>query len=533
MLDITIIIPALSCLDNFKNASLTKLAGKPLIEHTIDKLLSMVEKKNIYVITDNEEIHLIGSRKGVESSLNLDNKILFDINGLEKLKKNIEINTGYVALISAYSVFLEINTLCKAMEEATKLTFIRPMAKLDCDVYLGNGVEANAGNEGVEVEYYKLLKTFILCRSDIKDYSTLMSKNVIARNEIDLECKSRHDMWVYEKLINRKRIVFNVAASKEIGMGHVYRALSLAHEIIDHEVMFVCDDTSYLAIGKLSEQEYPVYTYPKGKVSDCVKGLVPSLVVNDILDTDSKYIEDLMQSGIKTINFEDLGDGAVSSNCTINDLYDEALYHSPNTLWGHEYFFVRDEFYSATPHGEDVSVKSVLLTFGGTDQNDFTRKFYHSIRDFCNENKIKIYIVTGEGYGYLKELESELVGGSSDQVEYIHKTGIMSSIMEKVQLAISSNGRTIYELAHMNIPTIVISHHDRENNHKFSCFEHGFINLGTYVNGETESQMLLEFKKLVIDKMLRNSLVRKMKKFNFLENKVKINNIINSLINQL
>jgi spore coat polysaccharide biosynthesis predicted glycosyltransferase SpsG len=528
MLNITIVIPALSYFDAFKNALLTKLAGKPLIEHAIDKFLTMTNNINIYIITDNEEIQLISSRKGVETQLYFGDKISFDINGLIVLKKNIQVNTPHVALISPYALLLEINTIRSALEISIKNFFVRPVMKLDCDVYSSDMGVVSLKNK--DAEYYKALKTFILCESDINIFSSALPQNMIIKNEIDLECKSRHAMWVYEKLINRKRIVFYVAASKEIGMGHIYRALSLAHEIIDHEVVFVCDDASFLAISKLAEQEYPVYTSPTNKICECIKGLMPSLVINDVLDTDALYIDSLMNSGIKTINFEDLGEGALKANYTINDLYDEALYDAVNTLWGHEYFFVRDEFYSASPHTDGSEVESVLLTFGGTDQNDFTRKFYHTIKKFCNDNQIKIYIVTGEGYGYLKELEGELKDTSSNQVEFIHKTGIMSSIMEKTQIAISSNGRTVYELAHMNIPTIVISHHDRESNHKFSCYDHGFINLGTYMPNETETKLSLEFQKLVHDKKLRSSLVCCMKKFNFLKNKIKINNIISSLI---
>ena len=43
--------------------------------------------------------------------------------------------------------------------------------------------------------------------------------------------------------------------------------------------------------------------------------------------------------------------------------------------------------------------------------------------------------------------------------------------MEQSQLAIVSNGRTLYELAHMNIPAIVLSQHKRESTHSFAYEE--------------------------------------------------------------
>ena len=62
-------------------------------------------------------------------------------------------------------------------------------------------------------------------------------------------------------------------------------------------------------------------------------------------------------------------------------------------------------------------------------------------------------------------------------VKLTKSTGVISSIMEQCQLAIVSNGRTVYELAHMNIPSITIAHHIREETHKFASKENGFLPL--------------------------------------------------------
>ena len=41
--------------------------------------------------------------------------------------------------------------------------------------------------------------------------------------------------------MQKKRIVFRVIGNKRVGMGHVYRSLSLAHELHEHEIFFVID----------------------------------------------------------------------------------------------------------------------------------------------------------------------------------------------------------------------------------------------------------------------------------------------------
>ena len=72
---------------------------------------------------------------------------------------------------------------------------------------------------------------------------------------------------------------------------------------------------------------------------------------------------------------------------------------------------------------------------------------------------MKIFIVTGPGYSGYETFRREVVGDSD--VDLTHATGVISRIMEKVQLAITSNGRTVYELAHLSIPAIVIPQHER------------------------------------------------------------------------
>ena len=54
----------------------------------------------------------------------------------------------------------------------------------------------------------------------------------------------------------------------------------------------------------------------------------------------------------------------------------------------------------------------------------------------------------------------------------------MSGIMEGCDLAVCSAGRTVYELAHMCIPSVVMAHHSREDMHTFARPKNGFIYLG-------------------------------------------------------
>ena len=53
----------------------------------------------------------------------------------------------------------------------------------------------------------------------------------------------------------------------------------------------------------------------------------------------------------------------------------------------------------------------------------------------------------------------------------------MSRIMERTPIAIASNGRIVYELAHMNIPGIIVPVNEREKTHAFANKKNGFFPL--------------------------------------------------------
>ena len=55
----------------------------------------------------------------------------------------------------------------------------------------------------------------------------------------------------------------------------------------------------------------------------------------------------------------------------------------------------------------------------------------------------------------------------------------MPELMSECDVALTSRGRTAYELAILGIPPIVLSQNAREEGHGFVCDENGFMYMGT------------------------------------------------------
>ena len=330
--------------------------------------------------------------------------------------------------------------------------------------------------------------------------------------------------------LQRKRIVFRVIGSNEVGMGHIYRTLSLAHEITDHEVIFVTDTKNATAVNELTSYDYRLEISDPDDVIDSILALKPNLVVNDILNTDPEDVLPLQAMGSVVVNFEDLGEGAKVANATINELYDEPQFQETNTYWGNRYFFVRDEFVNAVPCKFEDKAEALLLAFGGVDQHDLTSKILYTILDTCRSRNIHIYVVTGPGYSPYRELATKI--DRLDGVTLTHATGVISKIMEKVSLAITSNGRTVYEMAHMNIPAIVIPQHEREQTHAFACEENGFIALKPYEENLTETEVLKALKHLLDNPNYRRYLYNKTIPYRFDKSKEWVINLLGRLLQE-
>jgi spore coat polysaccharide biosynthesis predicted glycosyltransferase SpsG len=303
-------------------------------------------------------------------------------------------------------------------------------------------------------------------------------------------------------------------------MGHVFRALMLAHEISDHKITFLCTRDSELAVKNIAARDYRTYIQQtddsgSGLAQDVLR-LAPDLVVNDILDTGADYMLRLKAAGVRTVNFEDEGPGAAHADLVVNALYEEK-HEDPRLLYGHRYFCLRDEFIAGERNEFRPQPKRVLVTFGGTDHSDFTRRTLDVIEPLCRERGIAISMVAGPGYAHRDAMQAHVDALNSPLVEFTHATNVMSRKMEGADIAICSAGRTVYELAHMRVPAIVMAHHEREARHTFARARNGFAYLGV-MHPFREGALRRAFTRM-LDEDFRRTLHQRMQRLDFTRNK--------------
>jgi spore coat polysaccharide biosynthesis predicted glycosyltransferase SpsG len=241
-----------------------------------------------------------------------------------------------------------------------------------------------------------------------------------------------------------------------------------------------------------------------------------------MLNTEASYIKGLKELGAKVINFEDQGNGAKEADLVVNAVYPEQFVRE-NHYCGPDYFLLRDEFLLTEPKEVSKEVQTVLLTFGGVDPNNFTKKVLDAIGSYCREKGILIEVVAGFGYQHYDSITE------SPGVKIFRNSTSISDHMRNADIVFASAGRTTYELASLHVPTIVLSQNERETLHFFASPINGFLNLGLGACLD-EQTLLSTFVELAESYETRVRMSSIMKKLDLRSGRRRVVDLVNSLI---
>ena len=318
-------------------------------------------------------------------------------------------------------------------------------------------------------------------------------------------------------------IHFLVVGNQRLGTGHIYRSIIYRNEF--NKLGFNCQ-TYYLKGDELVNDIYSSKNLSSIQI-DSFKDIntqnsANNIFILDILDTSKELIQTLKKNN-KVISFEDLGEGSSYADLVINALYQQKEIKI-NHYYGHNYMELREEFHELN-YKTNHKVENIMITFGGTDPTNSTLKVLESIYGYCNSKRININVVNGPGYQFLKTLSK------FPEINIQNNINNMAKTMTENDIVFCSAGRTIYELASIGVPSIVITQNKRENSHLFASQEYGFINLG--LSKDLDHKEILErFSSLVADYKLRKHISNIMLENNLQEGKQRVIKLILNLINE-
>lgn len=532
-----VVIPARGGSKGVPRKNLRPLAGHPLIYYTIAAALGAGGVDAVIVDTDDQEIALFAGRFGARVQMRPP-ELAGDAVPLDPVIKNAlqvfeeETGTKVVNVIT-------IQPTSPLMRPDDIVSALRLLAKTDTDTVISavadrhltwrNTEDGFLSNYTERVnrqflpDVYRETGAVVACRADtLRSTGSRIGRRIellIVPHDRAIDIDTYQDFAVAEFLLKRRRVAFVVVGNRDLGLGHAYRALMLAHEFVDQDVRFYCLQGSEMAAELIARSNYPVELIPADQLFRNFASAPPDMVINDILDTAADYVVALKKLGCTVVNFEDLGLGAEVADRVYNALYPHQL-PLPNIRVGPHYFCLRDEFIHGleqqTASTVGKPVQQVLVTFGGVDEASLTIKALEAISAACRTHGIRLDVVAGPGYAHVSELDTLVaqLAAKGNDIAVTYAPVAMSEHMIAAQLAFSSAGRTVFELASMRVPTMVLCQNARETTHTFANAANGFLNLGLGA-GTTLEEIRSAFERLVDDAALREAMTQRMAAYDF------------------
>ncbi|MFX0084960.1 MAG: cytidylyltransferase domain-containing protein [Candidatus Hodarchaeota archaeon] len=505
-MNILAVIPARGDSKRIINKNIRILRGNPLIFYSIQTAIRSQYINDTVVTSDNEEIlsyvsrfHVYKRKRPLElaaDDITLDPVVKDALDYMnEKTGKKYDI----VITLQPTSPLLKTTTL----DEALKV-FLSKNFDTIISVYDATHLMWRIKNGDCLPDYEKRLNrqwlpkkfketgAFIITRANFvtnnSRFGPQLSTFVIKQDE-SIDIDSPIDFLLCEKILSIVRIGFVVIGDFLSGFGHVYRCLTLANSLIGYDIIFFALDCNQNAIDLIQNNGYKVVKTENSNLLENITKNKPDIIVNDILDTEVDFIKKLRDLELFVVNFEDLGAGAEKTHLTFNALY-EKTHVSSNHRFGSSYVCLAEQFLFSEPIEFSIEPKTLLVTFGGVDLNNLTCLVLRSLKRILNETSLKrVIIILGMGFKHHKRLQEEMNNISNivkEKIVILNSVDKMATIMKTSDLAITSNGRTIYELSSLGIPTISISQNDRETLHLFSRYYKGVEYLGIACNVDSE-----------------------------------------------
>jgi len=465
--------------DVISRQNLRLVNNKPLLYYIVKTALKF-KKADVLVSTDSEEIRELSLLYGAKyiqrpKSLTKNSTSIKQIclDTLEKLEKeNID-----------YEKCLVLHPKIPLIKISTINTFFKNLKKNEPTIF---GISSVVDSKlGYEVENSKNLLKLNPSKKSLGILNRIVAFNtkqfiknngnfvspfygLKLSNDETPSLNSYHDFGTFEQILNRKKILVRIDSTVKIGMGHIFNMLTILNHFRNDEIMILMHKKRNLGHTQFKKNLYNCSFFTSDdEFNKILTKFKPDIIFNDILNTTNSYMKKLHNHSKMIVNFEDQGEGRKLANLVFNPIFEKqkSLSHE---FYGSKYACVRDEFRIWKNEILSKNVQKILISFGGTDQNNITEKTI-SIIEKNNIKNVEFILLLGFGYSHKKMIKQKIKNLQKNNFNIILVDGsdFMAKYTRDIDFAIVSNGRTVFELASMNIPILAISVNSREQNHNF------------------------------------------------------------------
>ena len=283
--------------------------------------------------------------------------------------------------------------------------------------------------------------------------------------------------------MNTKRsLIYRVDGGTRLGMGHIQRAAVLGAELQgDFDIRFYVreDDTGF---RYLKNAGFDTLRIPQDMHKEEEANMLSApVILVDILDTRKSYMAALKGRDSRLVTFENQGPGAAVAEIVINAMVEgpenrDYVFNGTRYLKGARYKILSPDFDNTFPKKKKNGTLEVVVTLGGGDVTGILPKVLRSIAEIKKD--IHVTAIAGPAHKEFGGLKRELKG-ISERIDLFKEVSNMAELLSRADVAITAGGGTLYEIAFLGVPGIVICQCDHQQQNAARFEKKGtVINLG-------------------------------------------------------
>ena len=297
-------------------------------------------------------------------------------------------------------------------------------------------------------------------------------------------------------------------SSPQVGTGHVVEMLSIAHVAMGQGIpveLWVNRGTEGNLISESPCRVNVIDDFSVSSLRDVARGLTRhecGLVVTNFRRISNSQIETLGDNGRRVACIDELGNTRLDCDLVINPSIVSRYHNYPSDnpdfrlFTGPAYLPLADDYreLNQRPRSFSGGIGNVVVAMGGVDRCGSTLKIAESLRDW--RPGITKHIVLGASFMYRSELENIL--SQTNHLDFVIYQDLRSLTMLLFEgdVGFTAGGNTLYELACVGTPALVLYEDDHEMEQGIEFQRNGFgVCLGRGV-GVTKSRIWRELDKL-------------------------------------
>jgi spore coat polysaccharide biosynthesis predicted glycosyltransferase SpsG/CMP-N-acetylneuraminic acid synthetase len=502
------IVPARGGTDSVPYLNIKRLGDRPLLAHTLDAARAATTVDRVIVSTDDERVAEVARAAGAEVPFLRPPDLAADLPSLKPVivhaVEALEAQGDHpdaVVVLQATTPFRPASAIDQAVERLVSGAHDTVISVTEDRTLNWRAVGerlmplfASEGRRSHQEPLYKENGAVVAMRRGVLDQPARFGERVsflVLDKRSGFTVYDLEDFWMAERLLRQPRILFRTDGSARIGMGHVFRTLAIADALrstSQAELAFVMSADHKEGILEVTRRGHTVKVTGDDRLETCleqIRDFSPGILVNDLPQIEGEYVKALAHIGATTVNLVDtLDDLEVTEHYkqVIVSVMGEERETPEGFYGGPEYAILRSHFRERAKDVRDVP-RLVLLSFGGSDPQGLTLKAARALASV--PPSVEILAVAGPAFSYRAEFEA-LAGSLSRRIPLINEAGgHIADLMLEADIVVGSGGMSVYEIAALGTPGIVLAQNAKEDRRMAEFARQGtieYLGLGTEVD---------------------------------------------------